>query len=68
MDADQDAEAVSMEVDQEASGQPAPSAGSALQGTVFQNQHQRPPQHCMAPQHLQVPAPSYQLSPVTWSW
>jgi hypothetical protein len=72
MDADQNAEAVSMEVDQDTSGQAAPSAGFALQGSVFQNQHQHqqqwPPQHCMAPQQLQVPAPSYQLSPVTWSW
>ncbi|KAK3130436.1 hypothetical protein QOZ80_6BG0493400 [Eleusine coracana subsp. coracana] len=71
MDADQDAEgAASMEVEQDAAGQPVPPIGFAMQGDAFhqQQQQQWPPQHCMAPQQLQVPATSYQPSPVTWSW
>lgn len=67
MDADQDAEGASMEVEQDPAGQPLPPAGLALQGDAF-HQQQWPPQHCMAPQQLQVPAASYQPNPVTWSW
>ncbi|GJN33578.1 hypothetical protein PR202_gb22197 [Eleusine coracana subsp. coracana] len=70
MDADQDAEgAASMEVEQDGAGQPVPPIGFAMQGDAFHHQQQQwPPQHCMAPQQLQVPATSYQPSPVTWSW
>ncbi|CAN6174850.1 unnamed protein product, partial [Urochloa humidicola] len=67
VDADQDGDGSSMEVEH----QPTPPAGVALQGEAFQHQHhhqQWPLQHCVAPQQLQLPASSYQPSPVTWSW
>nr|CAB3453828.1 unnamed protein product [Digitaria exilis] len=63
MDADQEGDGASMEVEH----QPAPPAGGVLQGAVFQQQ-QWLTQHCVAPQQLQLPAASYQPSPVTWSW
>ncbi|CAL5063625.1 unnamed protein product [Urochloa decumbens] len=68
MDADQDGDGASMEVEH----QPAPPAGGALQGEAFQyyqqqQQQQWPTQHCVALQQLQLPAASYQPSPVTWS-
>jgi len=70
VDADQDGDGASMEVEH----QPTPPAASvALQGEAFhhhqqQQQQQWPPQHCVAPQQVQLPAASYQPSPVTWSW
>ncbi|CAL5082154.1 unnamed protein product [Urochloa decumbens] len=67
MDADQDGDGTSMEVEH----QPTPPAGGTLQGEAFQyyqQQQQWPTQHCLAPQQLQqLPAASYQPSPVTWS-
>ncbi|TVU10084.1 hypothetical protein EJB05_43592, partial [Eragrostis curvula] len=67
MDADQDADGASMEVEEGYAAQPAPPAGIALQGEAFHH-HQQQQQHCMAQQPLQIPAASYQTSPVTWSW
>nr|CAB3457456.1 unnamed protein product [Digitaria exilis] len=65
MDADQEGDGASMEVEH----QPAPPAGGVLQGAAFQQQQQQwPTQHCVAPQQLPLPAASYQPSPVTWSW
>ncbi|CAD6224368.1 unnamed protein product [Miscanthus lutarioriparius] len=75
MDADQDGDGASMEVEHGVEGQTAPPAGGALQGEAFhhnyhqqQQQHQWPAQHCVASPQLQLPASSYQPSPVTWSW
>ncbi|RCV12311.1 hypothetical protein SETIT_2G258900v2 [Setaria italica] len=67
MEADQDSDGASMDVEHDVEGQPTPAAGGALQGEAFHHQ-QWPPQHCVAPQQLQLPAASYQPSPVTWSW
>ncbi|CAN6196469.1 unnamed protein product [Urochloa humidicola] len=62
VDADQDSDGASMEVEH----QPTPPAGVTLQGEAFQHHHQQwPLQHCVAPQQLQLPASSYQPSPVT---
>ncbi|CAL5087578.1 unnamed protein product [Urochloa decumbens] len=66
MDTDQDGDGASMEVEH----RPTPPAGGTLQGEAFQyyqQQQQWPTQHCVAPQQLQLPAASYQPSPVTWS-
>jgi hypothetical protein len=68
MEADQDGDGASMDVEQDAEGQPMPAAGGALLGEAFHHQQRPPPQHCVAPQQLQLPAASYQPSPVTWSW
>ncbi|KAJ1290239.1 hypothetical protein BS78_02G227800 [Paspalum vaginatum] len=67
MDADQDGDGASMEVEHGVEGQPTPPAGGPLQKEPFQQQ-QWPPQHCVSPQQLQPPAASYQPSPITWSW
>ncbi|KAL6846838.1 hypothetical protein ACP4OV_024286 [Aristida adscensionis] len=74
MDAEQDGDGASMEVEQDGNAQPAPAAaaaGAGAQGEAFHHHHpqqqQWPPQHCMALQQ-QLPAASYQPSPVTWSW
>ncbi|CAN6204895.1 unnamed protein product [Urochloa humidicola] len=63
MDADQDGDGASMEVEH----QPTPASGGAPQGEAFHHyqQQQWPLQHCVAPQ---LPAASYQPSPITWSW
>ncbi|OEL38671.1 hypothetical protein BAE44_0000311 [Dichanthelium oligosanthes] len=70
MDADQDGDGACMEVEHDMEGRPTPPAGGVLQGEAFHHhqQQQWPPQHCVAPQQLQLPAASYQPSPVTWSW
>ncbi|RLN35147.1 uncharacterized protein C2845_PM03G01860 [Panicum miliaceum] len=69
MDADQDGDGASMEVEHDVGGRPTPQAGGAVQGEAFyHHQQQWPPQHCVAPQQVQLPAASYQPSPVTWSW
>ena len=67
VDADQDGDGASMEVEHQPT---PPAAGVALQGEAFHHQQQQqwPPQHCVAPQQVQLPAASYQPSPVTWSW
>ncbi|PAN13151.1 hypothetical protein PAHAL_2G317400 [Panicum hallii] len=63
MDADQDGDGASMEVEHDVEGRPTPQAGGAVQGEAFYHQ-----QHCVAPQQVQLPVASYQPSPVTWSW
>jgi len=72
VDADQDGDGASMEVEHDVEGQATPPAGGALQVEAFnhhyQQQHQWPAQHCVASPQLQLPAASYQASPVTWSW
>uniref|UniRef100_A0A0A9DJ87 Uncharacterized protein n=1 Tax=Arundo donax TaxID=35708 RepID=A0A0A9DJ87_ARUDO len=65
MDADQDGDGASMDVEQDGGSQLSPT-GVAMQGEAFHHQQQWPPQHCMVPQ--QLPASSYQPSPVTWLW
>ncbi|WVZ65419.1 hypothetical protein U9M48_014784 [Paspalum notatum var. saurae] len=67
MDADQDGDGASMEVEHGVEARPMPPAGGPLQGEPFQ-QEQWPMQHCVAPQQLQLPAATYQPSPITWSW
>ncbi|KAL6656266.1 hypothetical protein ACP70R_007092 [Stipagrostis hirtigluma subsp. patula] len=70
MDADQDGDGASMEVEHDGGVQLAPAAAVEAQGQAFHYHQQQPwpPQHCMEPQQLQLPAASYQPSPVTWTW
>ncbi|CAD6269137.1 unnamed protein product [Miscanthus lutarioriparius] len=72
MDADQDGDGASMEIEHGVEGQTTPPMVGALQGEAFhhhyQQQHQWPAPHCVASPQLQLPAASYQPSPVTWSW
>lgn len=72
MDADQDGDGASMEVERGVEGQATPPAGGAMQGEAFHHHYQQqqqpwPAQHCVASPQLELPAASYQPSPVTWS-